>query len=89
MYEGAAITSGYTLSSPHEFSGRFYRLFNSALGIAKDAEIQDIEIDLEEDSDEEPVGGDNPDMDEEIDLAEMDMDQPDMHMDPEHPRDDL
>jgi heat shock protein beta len=39
LYEGAAITSGYSLSSPHDFSSRFYRLFNSALGIAKDAEI--------------------------------------------------
>lgn len=53
LYEGALVTSGYNLRDPGEFSSRFYRLFNSALGIAKDAPVEDIEVDLLENSDEE------------------------------------
>jgi hypothetical protein len=67
LYEGAAITSGYSLREPAEFSARFYRIFNSALGIPKDAKVEDIEIDLLEDSDEE-VDNKNPDEDDEIDI---------------------
>jgi len=53
LFEGALVNSGYTLSSPTDFAARFYRLFNSALGIPKDAAVEEIEIDLLEDSDEE------------------------------------
>lgn len=52
LYEGALINSGYTISNPMDFAGRFYRLFNSALGVAKDAPIEEIEIDLDEESEE-------------------------------------
>lgn len=47
------INSGYSIKDPQAFSKRFYRLFNGALGIAKDAPIEDIEVDLEEDDDED------------------------------------
>lgn len=53
LFEGASINSGYSLREPAEFSARFYRLFNSALGIPKDAPVEDIEIDLEAESEEE------------------------------------
>jgi len=39
LFEGSLITSGYSLREPADFSSRFYRLFNSALGIPKDAPI--------------------------------------------------
>lgn len=54
LYEGALINSGYSLKDPAEFSKKFYRLFNGALGIEKDAKIEEIEVDLtEEDLDED------------------------------------
>lgn len=46
LYEGALINSGYSLKDPASFSKKFYRLFNGALGIDKDAQVEDIEIDL-------------------------------------------
>lgn len=48
------------MREPADFSARFYRLFNSALGIPKDAEIEDIEVEVEETVDEKP--GDDEDI---------------------------
>lgn len=54
LYEGAAINSGYGVKDPNGFAKRFYRLYNGALGIAKDAPVKEIEIDLsEEEADDE------------------------------------
>jgi len=47
LYEGALVTSGYALKTPDLFAKRFYKLFNGALGIPKDAKIEDIDVDLE------------------------------------------
>lgn len=56
MFEGASVVSGYSLREPSDFSARFYRVFNSALGIKKDAPVEDIDIDsIEDDEDEEKV----------------------------------
>jgi HSP90 family molecular chaperone len=52
LYEGAVINSGYTIREPIEFSKRFYRLFNGALGIARDAPIQEMEVDMSDDEEE-------------------------------------
>ena len=43
---------GYSLREPAAFSKRFYRLFNGALGLPKDAPVEEIEVDLEESEDE-------------------------------------
>lgn len=72
LYEGALVNSGYQLTNPTDFSARFYRLFNSALGIPKDAPVEEIEIDLLEDSDDEEEN--KGDLDEEIE----DLDAPNM-----------
>lgn len=52
LYEGSLINSGYNVKDPSEFSKRFYSLFNGALGIRKDAPIENIEIDVGEESDD-------------------------------------
>lgn len=53
LYEGAMVNSGYILKEPIGFAKRFYRLLNSALGIPKDAPIEDYEVDLDDDDDED------------------------------------
>ena len=47
------VNSGYNLKEPMGFAKRFYRLLNSALGIPKDAAIEDYEVDLDDDDEEE------------------------------------
>lgn len=71
LYEGALINSGYNLKEPVEFSKRFYRLFNGALGIDKDAKVEDIEVDLtEEDVEEEKPKSSENSAEESADLDE-------------------
>jgi len=52
LYETALLNSGYSLHDTHGFSRRFFKIFNGAMGIPKDAQLEDPVIDLEED--EEP-----------------------------------
>lgn len=74
------------MASPAEFSSRFYRLFNSALGIPKDAVIEEIEVDLLEETEEEEDGKKN----KENSHSEADLDEPDLDMEmPPEPHDDL
>lgn len=47
------INSGYSLKEPAAFAKRFYRLLNGALGIPKDAPIEEYEVEIEEDEEEE------------------------------------
>jgi len=52
LYESALLNSGYTLNDPIGFSKRFVKIFNGAMGIPKDAQIEEPEIDL--DAEDEP-----------------------------------
>lgn len=52
LTETAIINSGFALKSSSEFAARFYKLFNGAMGIPRDAPIEDIEF-AEEDDEEE------------------------------------
>lgn len=42
------IFIGYSIPSPEKFASRFYKLFNSALGIDRDAPIKEFEVEIEE-----------------------------------------
>jgi len=53
LYEGALINSGYSIKDPDAFSKRFYKLFNGALGIPRDAKVEEIEVDLDDDDEDE------------------------------------
>jgi hypothetical protein len=44
---------GYTLENPHEYAKRFFKLFNGAMGISKDAGVEEIDVSLEDDEEEE------------------------------------
>lgn len=37
LYETALLNSGYALSNPAEYARSFYRIFNGALGIPRNA----------------------------------------------------
>jgi heat shock protein beta len=51
LYEAALINSGYMIKDTIDFSKRFYRLYNSALGISRDAPIEEYEVELEDEGD--------------------------------------
>lgn len=44
---------GFSLRDPESFSKRFYKLFNGALGVPKDATVKEIEVDLTEEDDDD------------------------------------
>ncbi|CAD8112245.1 unnamed protein product [Paramecium sonneborni] len=61
LYEAALVNSGYSIPNPEKFASRFYKLFNSALGIDRDAPIKDFEVEIEDEpetSSEPPVDQD-------------------------------
>lgn len=70
LYEGAAINSGYLLREPAEFKKRFYALFNGALGIPKDAKVEEVEVELESTEDEPAQEVQDNNQTETIDLNE-------------------
>ncbi len=53
LYQTALINSGYSLENPSDYARKFFKIFNGALGIPRDAPIEEIEVDLEDDDDEE------------------------------------
>jgi len=55
LYEAALLNSGYTLSDPREFSNKFFKIFTPAMGISRDAQVEEVEVDLnDEDVADEP-----------------------------------
>jgi len=56
LYESALLQSGYSLNDPNSFAKRFFKIFNGAMGISKDAPIEEPEIDLDDDEDDAPKG---------------------------------
>lgn len=53
LTETALINSGYQLENPHEYAKRFFKLFNGAMGISKDAAVEEVEVGVEEEEEEE------------------------------------
>jgi HSP90 family molecular chaperone len=51
LFDTAMLHSGYVLDNPSEYARNFYKIFNGALGIPRNAEIEEIEIDLDEEDD--------------------------------------
>jgi len=72
LYESALLQSGYTLADANAFSKRFFKIFNGAMGISKDAPIEEPEIDLDDDEDEPKAPSHHHDDDDSIDLDDDD-----------------
>jgi len=53
LYDAALLNSGYSIADPHDFSQRFFKIFNGALGIPKDAKVEQVEVNLDDDEEEE------------------------------------
>jgi len=53
MTETALINSGFTLNNPHSFAKRFYKLFNGAIGIDKNAPIEEFELSPDDEDEED------------------------------------
>lgn len=47
------IKIGYVLENPHEYAKRFFKLFNGAMGISKDAAVEDVEVGADDEEEEE------------------------------------
>jgi len=67
LYEAALINSGYSISNPSMFSKRFFSLYNGALGLNKNAPIEEVEVDLDEEDEDEKEKKDEKKSDEDID----------------------
>ena len=52
LYETALLNSGYTLSNPAQYARNFFKIFNGALGIPKNAQVEEIQVDLEDEDEE-------------------------------------
>ncbi|EAS03085.1 heat shock protein HSP90 (macronuclear) [Tetrahymena thermophila SB210] len=74
LYEGALVNSGYSLKDPAGFAKKFYRLLNNALGIPKDAPIEEYEVDIEDDE-EEAKSDSQTQSDENVDIDDNGNDQ--------------
>lgn len=70
LHETALLNSGYALDNPSDYARKFFKIFNGALGIPKNAPIEEIEVDLEDDSDE----FEEEELDEEDEFDEFDLD---------------
>lgn len=44
LAETALINSGFVLKNTSEFASRFYKMFNGAMGIPRDAPIEEIQF---------------------------------------------
>ena len=49
LYESALLNSGYPLHDVAAFTKKFYKVFNGALGIAQDAQVEEVEVELDDD----------------------------------------
>jgi len=56
LYDAALLHSGYSIQDTHSFSTRFFKIFNGALGVPKNAKVEEVHVDLDEssESDEPP-----------------------------------
>ena len=52
LYETALLNSGYALKNPSEYARNFYKIFNGALGIPRNAKVEEIQVDLDEEEEE-------------------------------------
>lgn len=68
LYEASLISSGFQVNDADAFVKRIYRVFNDALGVPRDASVEEIEVDIDN-VDDEMMGGD-----EELDLDNMRVD---------------
>lgn len=42
LYETALLNSGYLLENPSDYARNFYKIFNGALGIPRNAKVEEI-----------------------------------------------
>lgn len=47
------VNSGYVISDPTDFAKRFYRLYNGALGIPRNAPVEEVQVDIEDDDEDD------------------------------------
>jgi len=49
LYEAALLSSGYSLTNPHEFSDKMERAINYSLNLDRHEKVVPIEVEVEED----------------------------------------
>merc|ERR1711990_1003861 len=75
LYETALLNSGYSLDNPAEYARNFFRIFNGALGIPKNAQVEEIQVDLDEEDEEFDEDEAEDDEFDEFDLDEEEADE--------------
>lgn len=43
------------MENPHEYAKRFFKLFNGAMGISKEATVEEVEVSIDDDEEEESI----------------------------------
>jgi len=51
LYEAALLNSGFSLSDPSEFAAKFFKIFTPAMGISKEARVEAMEVELDDEDD--------------------------------------
>jgi len=51
LYEAALLNSGFALSDPSEFAAKFFKIFTPAMGISKEARVEDVDVELDDEDD--------------------------------------
>lgn len=51
LYEAALLNSGFSLSDPSEFAAKFFKIFTPAMGISKEAQVEDVEVEIDDEDD--------------------------------------
>ena len=69
LFNIALINSGFTIENPTEVAAPIHKLLKMGFGLEKDAEVEEIEIDIEDDDEE--VGEDVEDEEGDVEVEEI------------------
>lgn len=73
MYNMALINSGFNLEEPSEFTNPLQRLINVGFGLERDAVIEEIEVEVDEEEEIKDAEKETPADEEEINLDDVEV----------------
>jgi len=73
MYNMALINSGFNLEEPSEFTNPLQRLINVGFGLERDAVIEEIEVEIDEEEEIKDAEKETPADEEEINLDDVEV----------------
>lgn len=74
MYNMALLNSGFNIDDPTAFTGPLQKLINVGFGLERDAPIEEIEVEIEDEEDKKDESSSKPD-DEEINVDDLEVEE--------------